>query len=90
LTRSRGCVAERHYRDLKGWIEFTPDSATVAFEVPQYDRKTGALAEHKPFEGNGTYKLSRLLKEEFKPRNEQEAAHIEDACPLKKSAMAAN
>ena len=79
LTRDRGCVTEasNHWgRNLKGHIDIQNGAVTVALEVAQYDRKTSALTGHTPFEGNGAYRMSDLLKEEFQPRNEQEAESI--------------
>ena len=84
MTRHWGCVAEsewQRYNDLKGYIEFRQETVTVALEVAQFDRITRALIGHKPFEGNGTYKMSGLLGEEFRPRDGNEAELIKyDSC----------
>jgi hypothetical protein len=82
LTHRWGCVGEREkVRDLKGYVEFRGNSLVVALEIPQYERETGTLSGHHEFYGNGTYTISRVAEEEWKPRDSAEAESFKyDAC----------
>lgn len=82
LTHRWGCIGDREkVRDLGGYIEFRNEGLEVALEEPRYDRKTDAVNGHLEFYGSGTYKIARVIDDEWKPRDSSEAESLKyDSC----------